>query len=296
MTETNAITTFENSDADEAYARVLPEAQALAVDQLVPINLDMSSVIIKAMGLAEKLPGLQPELQTLAPYPAEDVAKYPDYVLALLSAQSRYAMTATPAEPLPDLLAQATHWRDTLLADAQALAVRGQLNTEPLNELVGYTGYKNVAFDLNNLTRLFKTAWSSIEGKTQLTKSDLQQADKVMLQLAAALAHRELSPEQIAEASDIRQRMFTLVYLTYDEIRRGVNFLRWHQGDVDTIVPSLYAGRGNSNITHKSNGDTNKPTTPVPTPAATGTAMPGSPTPPAAKLPVGHMGGDPFTS
>ena len=111
---------------------------------LVPINLDMSSVIIKAMGLAEKLPGLQPALQLLAPYPTDDVANYPDYVLALLSAQSRYAMTTTPAEPLPDLLAAATHWRDTLLADAHALGVRGQLNTEPLNDLMGHTGYKNI--------------------------------------------------------------------------------------------------------------------------------------------------------
>jgi hypothetical protein len=186
------------------------------------------------------------------------------------------------------------HLASRQFADARALGEHGQLNAAPLNDLVGYTSYKNVAFDLNNLTRLFKAAWSSIEGKTQLTKADLQQADKVTLRLAAALAHRDVSPEQVAEASDIRRRMFTLVCATYDEIRRGVSFLRWHQGDVDSIVPSLYAGRGNSNVTHKKNGSAKPQDTPAPAPAATAAA---APNPPAiAKVPVGHMGGDPTHS
>jgi len=53
-----------------------------------------------------------------------------------------------------------------------------------------------------------------------------------------------LSPEQVAAATDIRQRVFTLFYNLYDEIRRAVSFLRWHHEDADSIIPSLYAGRG----------------------------------------------------
>ena len=31
---------------------------------------------------------------------------------------------------------------------------------------------------------------------------------------------------------------------TYDELRRMMTYLRWHIGDVDGLVPSLWAGRG----------------------------------------------------
>lgn len=30
----------------------------------------------------------------------------------------------------------------------------------------------------------------------------------------------------------------------YDDARRAVTYLRWHEDDADEIAPSLYAGRG----------------------------------------------------
>ena len=45
-------------------------------------------------------------------------------------------------------------------------------------------------------------------------------------------------------AADTRIRAFTLLTLTYDQARRAVIYLRWEQGDVQRIAPSLYTGRG----------------------------------------------------
>lgn len=299
MTETKAFITIGNTDADAdaAYDRVLPEAQALPSEKLVTINIDVSAALITAMGVAERLPGLQQDLQTVSPALATDVSKYADYVLALFSAQSRFAMATTPPAQLPELLAEATKWRDTLLADARALSVRGQLNTEPLNELSGSHGYKNVAFDLSNLTRVFETSWASIEGKNQLTMSELQQAERVSLKLAGALAHRALSPEQVAAATDIRQRVSTLFYELYDEIRRAVSYLRWHHEDVDNIIALLYAGRGgHAKVASKTNGDANAADVASSTPPAVVIATPRAVTSPAAKVTMGHPGGDPLMS
>ena len=297
MTETKAFITIDNTDADAdvAYDRVMPEAQALPSEKLVTINIDVSAALITAMGVGERLPGLQQDLQTVSPALAADVSKYPDYVLALFSAQSRFAMATTPPAQLPELLVEATKWRDTLLADARSLSVRGQLDTAPLDELSGSHGYKNVAFDLSNLTQVFKSSWSAIEGKTQLTPSDLQQAARVSLKLAAALAHRALSPEQVAAATDIRQRVFTLFYQLYDEIRRTVCYLRWHHGDADSIIPSLYAGRGgHAKAASKTNSDSNVVDAASPTPPAVVVATSTAVSSPAAKVPVGHPGGDPL--
>ena len=41
----------------------------------------------------------------------------------------------------------------------------------------------------------------------------------------------------------LRDRAYTLVVETYDEIRRALNYVRWAEDDADEIAPSLYAGR-----------------------------------------------------
>ena len=41
--------------------------------------------------------------------------------------------------------------------------------------------------------------------------------------------------------NDTRQRAFSYLIRTYDEIRRAVLFVRWYEADGDTYAPSLYA-------------------------------------------------------
>jgi hypothetical protein len=107
-----------------------------------------------------------------------------------------------------------------------------------------------------------------------------------------AIAQREQSPARIAAATDIRIRMFTLFFKTYDEIRRGILFLRWHENDADEIAPSIYSGWQNSNTVKKNPGD-GKETSAVAVPAA---PLPQSATVPGApKVPVGFPGSDPLT-
>ena len=55
---------------------------------------------------------------------------------------------------------------------------------------------------------------------------------------------REQGPAVVQDVARIRDQAFTLMMRAYDEVRRAVTFLRWQQGDADTIAPSLYAGRG----------------------------------------------------
>lgn len=288
MSETNSIPMIDEANADEAYERILPEAMAVPENSLATINVDITSAIITAIGVSQRLQHLEKEMSDLPNFPIEAVKKFQDYILALFSAQSRYTFATTPPEQLPEILERATTWRDILIADAKALVARGHLNGEPLKELTGTHGYKNVAFDLSGLSRLLKTAWPSIEEHTGLKMTELIEVDKLALKLATAVAHREMSPEQASAAADVRQRMFTLFCKTYDEIRRAIGYLRWHQEDGDTFAPSLYAGRPNSNI-GKKNGDTNKPNeTASGAPAAAAA-------PAAAKVPVGFPGSEPLS-
>jgi hypothetical protein len=100
-----------------------------------------------------------------------------------------------------------------------------------------------VIFDLGALTRGFKERLPELEGKTGISDQELQQANRLMLQLLGAVATRKRMPDEVLAATDIRQRMYTLFCNTYSQVRRAVCFLRYEEGDADEIAPSLYQGR-----------------------------------------------------
>jgi len=70
----------------------------------------------------------------------------------------------------------------------------------------------------------------------------------------------------VAETADMRARAFTLLTDAYDNARRAIIYLRWHEGDADIICPYLFAGRSNG----RGKAADNKPATPGanPTPNA----------------------------
>ena len=83
--------------------------------------------------------------------------------------------------------------------------------------------------------------------------------------MLTAVGLREQGPAIIAASSENRQKAFTLFVKAYDHARRAVSFLRWNEDDVDTIAPSLYAGRGTG---HRKNVPPPAPTPPAPAPTA----------------------------
>ncbi len=76
--------------------------------------------------------------------------------------------------------------------------------------------------------RGFRERWADIQGKTVLTEAELDRAEMINEQLITAIGVREQTPSVVAAAQLERQRAFTLAAKTYDEVRRGVQFLRYH--------------------------------------------------------------------
>ena len=95
----------------------------------------------------------------------------------------------------------------------------------------------------------------------------------------------------MAATADMRQRAFSLFVNVYDQARRAVSHLRWNEGDVDDIAPSLYAGRNSG--PRRKNGDSETPA-PVPTAPGTPASDGAAPLPESARAPVGMPDSDPF--
>jgi len=269
-----------------AFERALPASQVLEVDELIPINIDVPTAIALTAG---KLPGIMALRDRAKELPGFDVSAFDEletHVLATGHAHIRYMGASAEPEAILELNERGLRLRNTLYADAVALATRNLISGDRLGDFKAAVGYKNLAFDLMALASILRDNWDKISSKTAITPDDLDQAELIGDQLVSAVGSREETPASVAEITVQRQRNFTLFLKAYDEVRRAVAFLRWREDDAERIAPSLYAGRGNSNA-RKKGGDTQPdtdqtPANPLGGPSASGTPGAGAPAPGAA--------------
>jgi len=246
-----------------AFERALPASQALETKDLIPINIDLPTAIASTLG---KLPGIMALRDRAKALPELDIAAFDELetlVLATAHAHVRYMGASAEPEAILELNERGMRLRNTLYADAVALATRNLINGDRIGEFKAHVGYKNLAFDLMALAASLRDNWDKVSSKTAITPEDLDQAELLGDQLINAIGVREQSPSSVADIAAQRQRNFTLFVNAYDEVRRALSFLRWKEDDVEHIAPSLYAGRGNSNARKKG---TDAHPTPVPPP------------------------------
>lgn len=227
-----------------AFERELPAIRAVPESEFAAINVDVQSSVATALGA-------WPEIRALRDQIVKDVSSFDitlldnleSYTLALGHAQTEYqTATETPASLLA-LANEAIKWRTILLNDATTLISRGLLSEAVLGELKGINGHKNIAFDLFALANVLKKNAAAIASKTSVSQDELVQAQVLADKLVTAVGEREQAPVIAAEAVRDRQAAFTLFVNAYDEVRSVISFLRRKQGDADSIIPSLYAGR-----------------------------------------------------
>ena len=277
----------------DAYEHLIDEIRKVPDEDLVTINIDVPTAVTTALGAVPQIRTLRPQIAT--DIPTFDLVRFDKlelYTLALGHAHTLHLAASSPPESLSEFSEAGTETRELLLSDATALAARGFIDGEKLKTLRGPHGYRNLAFDLFTIAALMRDNWARIVGKTAVQPEELDQAEMLADRLITAVAAKEQAPMVVAESADIRERAFSLFVTAYDDARRAVSYLRWHQDDVDEVAPSLYAGRGS--------GSKRKPEPPAP-PASGKSEPTQTPAPPHAPATAAAVsgeslpGGSPFT-
>lgn len=247
LPSTPTLETLIAQGATLAFEAVRAEIVAVPVQALLPINLDVPRAARQGLVVAERLAPLLAELSTMHHLDVERVRRLPTYALALLHAHDQAAGPDGGTTPLANLLAQAIPLRADLLRTAETLAHFGLVSRERVAFIRRGHGHADTAADLHALGVLLGRAWPSIADKVAITRAQVDRAIPLSAQLQQALGVRESDDDPLVERTDprhVRMQAFTLFVAAYDECRRGVSHLRWHEGDAAEIVPSLYRGRG----------------------------------------------------
>lgn len=232
--------------APQAFASVRHEIEAVPSNALVAINVDVSRAARCGLVAAEHVQPLLPDLAELCRFDVRPVHMLGAYSLALLHAHDLAVEGDGALLPLPMLVVEAMPLREGLLRTAELLAHYQIVSVERVAAIRSGAGHADLASGLLALGRMFIELWPRIHDKVIAEREDVERALTLSAQLQKALALHEAEKSPLLKPTSrryLRAQAFTLFYRAYEETRRGVSFLRWYEGDVQAIVPTLYMRR-----------------------------------------------------
>ncbi len=222
-------------------ARAIPrsQVQALRADHhLASHNADLGAKALLAQ--AAKVKKLLPATNL------DDIRQIPDIGAALVYAEVRIDHRAAPSGA-KQKLARLHQLRQLLLSAAQTLAHAGLLPERKVREIHHGRGSYDAASDCVALAGLFRRNAAAIKGKHPVTRAEIDEAARLGSELSALLVPgRAHSPKRSAaarQATDDRNRLWTLLLQRYDELWRAGAYLFGKQA-VDQHVPPLLAHVG----------------------------------------------------
>lgn len=245
-TTTNPVTTPMLADLSVAFLAVRSEIDAVPDTALIRMNFDIPYAATTAMGAAERIEQLMPELAELPGYELAPVRAMPTYAAAALHAHL-LGYEPDPRPPsMPALFKEASRLRGDLSVLADALARLGLFSATHVAAIRGGKGHVDMANALCALATLYEQKWPEIGSRVPISREMVARAARIGMELQLALGKRRLpsEPRSTRDARHVTEgRAMTLFVNAYDHCRRGVTFVRWCHGDIEHFVPSLYPKR-----------------------------------------------------
>jgi len=275
----------DQTQFEDSYKRIEPEFTTLAPEELAPINMDIASAVATLLFLWAGIQKFRDAIVSgLIGFDIVRFDKILDYAMALGHANTMYLISTQPPDELQAIYDESAAMRETLYMDTKALIHRGLIKAASIEGLKGSVGYQNIAIDLQILASVMKANWPAIQGKCASQLSELDHALKLSTVMFGIVGFRENGSNGQRATTDARARAYTLFTRAYDDARRAIIYLRWHEGDADTIAPSLHPGRSASK---KKPSDETNASSPATTPIVS-QAQPAVPTANAVATPAAN--------
>ena len=226
-------------EAELAYNRVKPEIEALNVDDLATLNVDLLSATSIAIGVAERVVAHRERMAKLAEFDIRHVDQLVDYAKAAWFAYVTNLPTPEPSEAAA-LFDEVVGLRGKLLMWAAPLVGAGYFDEPAIARIKEGSGNKDTPSDLVALVALYRSRWDSIKNICGVTEEDLNRAAVIGPAMFALVSRRENQTASSVTDGSLRvRRAWTLLDRAYAQCRRALNFLRFDEGDVDMLAPSL---------------------------------------------------------
>jgi hypothetical protein len=229
------------SNAERAYLEIEAEIDALPDGAATPRDLDVPAAVAVVLGA---LPAIRKHRDAIAEelpkHPVDKLDRLETYALGAWFANLVHVYASAGGTDSTALVDEASRLREDLLVAGKALGHRGLLDRDELAKVRGGSSPAEVAADVGLLARLFSAGWAKISGKTAVELREVERAAALGPMLEAVAGAKRLSDRPGYDAADRRLRAFALLEGAYDGARRALAYLRWTEGDADTLAPSIF--------------------------------------------------------
>jgi hypothetical protein len=222
-----------------ALEMVRAEAEGLPDERVRVVHTEPLIAAGKVRALGPRLRSLREQLAALPGFDLERFDRLDLYASAVMAAHTRVGTSRRRDLELSAIAKEGFALRANLLSDARALARRRLIEAGPLKRLHRPSGYTHLAFDLYVLAQVLRQAWPAIAGRTATTEADLSRADALAAAITERAERRNHTPEALAQARSLRDRVFTLLVDTYEDARVAIAYLRRAEHDAHKFAPPL---------------------------------------------------------
>jgi len=224
-----------------AYQRLIGEMLNLPQSKVTTVNLNLTEAIATALGV---LPNVQAHREGLSKSVLDCrfhwVDGLEDYTLALNFARAGYLTVTCPPRCAPEVWLEARQVRRVLMQDWRALTARGVLDESLLRGVRAGKGYLEMGTDLTVLSHVHR-AYAASSGAA--LPPEAVRAPELARSILTAGGRPDRKSEAVVKARDLQNRAYSLFLRAYNEARFSIAYMRRDAGDVDRIIPSLYAAR-----------------------------------------------------
>lgn len=227
----------------EAFYRTAKDRDAVDIATIPAYGLEAVHAHATALGIALRL---QPYRDRIAALPDTDIRhldKLVDYANALMFAHETLKIRAERTRQLPALSKEGLELREILLAYADVLAKQKLVSQKVVDDLRAGTGYRDLVADLNFLTRLAREEHERSGHHLPVRPEQVARAKEIAHTMTLQLGIRDdpdLDHDTLVQA---RHKAGYLLIRSHAEIRRAMEYIRYHEGDAAKLVPSLFVPR-----------------------------------------------------
>jgi len=238
-TSTVAVESSAPNAAADAFAKVEGELEALPADALRPLPADLQAAINAVLAAVPALRAQREAIEERLPkHPLNLLDDLEVYARAASYASLVHVYSATAPEAVAALRDEGAALCKDLLIAAEALAHRSLLDPDAVAQIRTTHGKGDVAGALAALSLLFKDGWGRVSSKTAIERREVERAATLGPALLVASAVTRHAGSGV-DTDQQRTRAYTLLANAYDACRQALSYIRWKEGDADTIAPPL---------------------------------------------------------
>ncbi len=254
------VQTLSTTNPTEGVYRAALEQHRLSLMAMTEVEierrtrLDPTAAAITAEGSATRIQAYRGEAAALFGQAAGALFDaLPSVACAARQADAEYN-AASAATNVPALNETLRGDYRLLMTDAEGFANRKLIDPARLEPARNVQGYQALVSSVLVLVCVLREHWAQLEGYTPLTEADLARVTDDAHRLSAALDARDGNAAR-ASAAELRVRALSKLVHLYDDVLSMMTYLRWKHGDIDVLMPSLWAGRGGRKARTNDGGD-----------------------------------------